>query len=289
MTSPTRLPAVMTAAPLAAPRATGLLNAARVVTSLTGVRWGNGVDWLSELHPTTSEAFGARAIDCVDSTAIAHGADDKAPTGEADPFLVYAFDWCSAMEGLSQRDWEGRARRLLEATQSASIARELWSGALASARSLHNVWLAKTGSSVVGSGAKAPEKALALLDGHVATQLSNGRGMIHCTVPVLNRLMSASAIRLDAGVWVTATGTIVAADAGYSGDKDGQNATEEWMIATTIPTVVLGEMRFSKSDSPKGGEMVSPYNNDVLVYGERDVLVMHEPLLLHGATQVDLS
>lgn len=286
--SPTRLAAVRPSPVLAAPR-TGLLAAASVSDSLGNVRWGKGVAWLSELHQTDSEAFGARPIDCSDSDAIALGADDKAPTGGADPFLVYAFDWCSAMEGLDQRDWQGRARRLLEATQSRSIAKEFWSGAISSARTLSNTWLAKTGSSIVTSAATAPGKALALLDHYVVDALSNGTGMIHCTAKTLDRMVQDQALVKEGGLWRTPNGNIVVADAGYSGDKDGVDAAQEWMFASTVPEIVLGPARTSRSDSPIGGEMVSVSVNDVLVYTERDVIVMHEPDLCWGAAQIDLS
>ncbi len=292
MTTPVTMRAVRTATPLAAPR-TGLLVAARTTDSLGAVKWGFGVEYLAEMHPTSSEAYGSRLLEDADGTSIGYGADDKAPKITADPFLVYAYDWCSAMEGLSQRDWQGRARRLLEATQSKSIAREFWAGAITQAATpdLANTWLAKSSVTLVnGTTAMTPQKALALLDDKVIDSLANGTGMIHCTPQTKSRLLDTQAIVNDsAGLARTANGTIVVADAGYSGQSlDGQTGT--WMVATTIPEIVLGEIRFSPSElTPRGGALVNVSNNDVFVYAERDVLVMHEPSILHAAVKVDLT
>lgn len=273
------------ATPLVEPRF-GLVAAARRFDNLSAVRWGNGVVWLPELHPDTSEAYGARALKC-NVADVGHGSDDRAALEYAHPFAVYAFDWCTTLEA---RDYEGRARRLLLATQSRSIAAEFWSGTIVNAEtSLTNTWLASA-TDLATASAIAPAKALAKLDAAVCSALSNGRGMIHCTVEVLNRLMSDDAVRLDGNQWVTASGNVVVSDAGYTGDRDGQAGNTEWMVGTSTVELTLGEIRTYSLQTEEGRRMaVRSDVNDVKVWCERDVLVMHEPNLCLIAAQVDLS
>lgn len=115
---------------LRAPRA-GLLLAATTLGTVqtpTGdaARFGRGLEWEPEAHPTTSEAYGTRALVCGPLSPITLGADDKPTIEDAYPFGIYAFDWCSSLD--PNRDFVGRARRLLDYTASASIAAEFWSG-----------------------------------------------------------------------------------------------------------------------------------------------------------------
>lgn len=273
--------------PLARPRM-GLYAAAAVTESPAGVRWANGLTWLPELIPDGTNAFGARELSC---TTASITPNTSSATQEADPFMVYAYDRCSKFEDAGDpRDWQGRARRLLEATQSFSIAKEFWSGAITSAQSLQNTWLSKTGVSLATSSALAPEKALAKLDKAIATNLSNGRGMIHCTVEVLDRLSVNGAIRREGTQWLTAFDNIMVADAGYSGDRDGQSTTEEWMIATTLVEIYVGPILPVTGEFNYDADGVFDRTvNDVVVWAQRDVMVMHEPSLLWHAAQVDLT
>lgn len=271
--------------PLARPKM-GLLAAAAVSDMPAGVRWANGLTWHPELIGDGTTAFGARELAC---TTASITVDTSATNEEADPFMVYAYDKCSSMDDADltdPRDRSGRSRRLLEATQSYSIAKEFWSGAISNAQSLQNTWLAKTGVSLVNGGTQlVPEKILAKMDNAIAVNMSNGRGMIHCTVEVLDRLAVNGAIRREGTSWLTPYDNIIVADAGYSGDRDGQSAAEEWMIATTMVEIYLGPILGAEN-------VIETYNrsvNDVIVWAQRDVLVMHEPHLLWHAARVDLT
>lgn len=272
------------ATPLVEPRF-GLLPAAARFEPSADQRWGNGLTWLPELHAPTSEAFGTRALLC-EMVNVEHGSDDKAAFEDAYPFEVYAFDWCSTLEA---RDYEARSRRLLLGTQSRSVAEEFWTGAIASATNNGNTWLASA-TTLATAAALAPAKALAKLDAAVRDALSNGEGMIHCTVEVLNRLMADQAVRRDGTQWVTASGTIVVADAGYTGDRDGQNVNTEWMVGTTKVEVVLGQVETLNLGTPEGlRQAVYDDVNDIKVWSRRAVMVMHDPNLCLIAAQVDLS
>jgi hypothetical protein len=273
------------ATPLRAPRV-GLLSAASLV-DLPGVKWGYGAEWYAELPKVAGVAYGARAIKC-DPETIDFGADEKAHTNEAYPFSVYGIDWCSTI-GSDVRNMQARARRVLAATESFSVAKEFWAGAISTAESLTNRWLGHTDVTVV-SAPTAPQKALAALDQTIAEQLYNGPGMVHCTVETLNRLLSAQALRRDGDLWRTAFGNVVVADAGYSGVVTGENPATTYMVATTMVEVSLGPVRTVDLDSPEGlNDVIDHTVNDVLVWAERDVIVMHEPEYLHHAVAVDLT
>lgn len=275
---------VRQATPLRVPRF-GLLASASVSDNLPGVRWGFGVEWLPELHPTGSEGIGARALKC-DPTAVEHGEDDKAKIEEAYPFTVYAFDWCSTL-GYSGRDWAGRARRLLEATQSFTIAKEFWTGTIAQAESLSNVWLGAATSTLVENSAYEPGKAVARMDRAIAEQLRNGVGMLHTSVEVLGRLVQAQAVWRDGDVWRSPMGNPIVADGGY-GAAARDADTGAFIVATTPVEIVLGPVRtIDLTDEMYAA--VDHTVNDLVVWAERDVLVMHEPQLIHHAIEVDLS
>jgi hypothetical protein len=269
----------------------GLYAAAAVTETSPGSgseRWANGLQWLPELIRDGTTAFGARELLC--STASI-SPTIKPEIEEADPFMVYAYDVCSKFEDAGDpRDRDGRARRLLEATQSASIAAELWSGVITQAQSLQNTWLAKTGVTLATSSALTPQKALARLDKAIAVNMSNGRGMIHCTVEVLDRLVDLNAVRREGTLWLTGFDNIVVADAGYTGDRSGQSAAEEWMIATTLVEIRVGPILTTSADVNYDADGIFDRTlNDVVVWAQRDVIVMHEPHLLWHAAQVDMA
>lgn len=280
-----RTPDNRDATPARAPRV-GLLAAARVANDNgRTVRWGAGVDWLTEMHGPDAGGypFGARAAKC-GLTALTAGEDEKAYTEQADPFSVYAFDWCSSMDSrFVGRDWQGRATRLLEATQSASIAAEFWRGAIATAETLVNTFLADGTASVVTGGATVPGKALALLDEYATERMSNGQAMIHCSVKALNRLVQADAVRREGALWVTPSDNIVVADAGYDGA--GSAGTGDWMFASTVPDIWLGPIEVTPLDE----RAIQTSVNDIFVIAQRDVIVLHEPHVVHGAAQLDLT
>jgi len=278
---------VRVATPLARPRV-GLLAAANVPSS-TPERWGFGLEWQSEMPPPSGGATGARALRC-DPPSVPYGDEDKPAVEQAYPFSVFAKDYCTTL-GFEGRDWVGRARRALEATQSFSIAREFWTGAIAQAEGLSNVWLGAATATKVTTSALDPVAALSVLDQYVAETLRNGTGMIHVTVEMQNRLMAANAIWRDGARWRTAFDNIVSSDGGYTGELDGEDPTQtEFMVATTVPDIYLGPIRTVDLRNPDDLRTVVDRSvNDAVVWAERDVLVMHEPTLLHAVAQVDLS
>jgi len=274
---------VRAAKPIAVPRL-GLLASASLVQGAGDGRWGMGTEWLPEMVNGTSDLFGARSMRC--NTENVEPADAQI-VEQAFPFQVYAIDQCTTLE---DRDYVGRARRLLESTRSRSIAAEFWSGTIAQAEGFEtDLWLAST-STKATSAALGPAKSLAKLDAAVAAALSNNRGMIHCTVEVLGRLLADSALHRDGNQWTTAFGNIVVADAGYTGDLDGEAGNTEWMIGSTMVEVHLGPMTVIDPDTEEGRRMaVVSSVNDMKVWAWQDAIIYHEPSVCLVAAQVDLS
>lgn len=293
---------------LRAPR-TGLLTVATVKDDETGVRWGNGVEWQAEL-PTHdyakldepalgSDLHGSRAVDCFTVADIRTA--EGAPVVQADPFQVFAVDFCSAM--IKDRDRQGRARRLLEATQSHSIAHEFWTGAQFATMGVDTPWLGDASSmaiwpsmsdgaaftgtlpDLIGTGCCPNYGALGRIDAYLTRVLSNGRGMLHMTPEMLSLLLGATSdwLRYEGGIYYTPNGHLVVADAGYTGRVDSQlqgqlDADAEWIIATPLVEVVLGVVETTPIDSSVFDRTV----NDLVTIAQRDVLIECELPVAHA-------
>lgn len=230
----------ITAVPAVPPRY-GLLIAADVIED--DVRWQQGVEWAPE---QCGDNRGSTVTECEGNTDMIF-ADPNNPAGnpamaEADPFMVWAYDRCSSI-GWEARDYEGRARRALAATESAAIAKEFWTGDLSQAHGLDNTWLASLGADTLTAAASPvdPVHALALLEGALAACGGGRRGMIHVTPQVLIHLRSAYAVDQAGQQIVTPLGTVVVADAGYDGSGPNGEApgATQWAYATSTVQVRL--------------------------------------------------
>lgn len=226
-------------APAAQPPRYSLLVAAEVITDDTTSRWEiDGITWA----PEQCAGGGAAAVECFGNTAALDIPANPA-NAEADPFLVWAGDKCSAI-GFQARDYEGRARRLLEATQSARVAHEFWQGEIAAAESLDNVPLADASSDTVTTTEASVRNAFGLLEGALADCGDGRRGMIHVTPQVFTHAQSWGLVVQQGQLWVTAVGTIVVEDAGYPGTgPNGEPAdTTQWAYATSLVQVRLSAL-----------------------------------------------
>jgi hypothetical protein len=197
-------------------------------------------------------------------------------TIDGDPVWIWAGDECSTF-GFDSRDWEGRARRQLAATESFRLAAELWDGAVANAASLSNRWLAGSGSwsDTVTSGPSAVTTALANIEAGLASVLFGQQGMIHVTPQVLTHLVDRGSVIKEGAVWVSPMGHIVVADAGYSGDgpdADAADATSQWMYGTALLSVVLGPVEIipgSLEDARGLAQAMDRSVNDIAVFAAR--------------------
>jgi hypothetical protein len=218
-------------APPALPPRYSLLTAATVVED--GERWQAGVQW----SPEQSLAVDAVALECEgDAPDLESSSSSEIAT--AHPFVVQGIDSCSTF-GWAARDYEGRARRMLEAQQSRQVAKEFWAGAIATASGNGDVFLADDPIEVTSS-AVSPLVAFGDLEAALAG-VAGKRGMIHCTPQVLMHAVASNALVQVGPLWLTPFGTIVVADEGYDGSApDGTPAgASQYAYASTMVQVRL--------------------------------------------------
>lgn len=206
--------------------------------------WFSGAKWLPEFT-NTANTNGAILIDCIGDTASGAGMTAAAApsTKGLFPFGVFSSFQCSAT-GFQIADYAGRARRLLDATQSYNIAKELWSGAInGGAGALGNGQLnaANPTTDTLSAAAVAPDVAFALVEQGIAYYGHGRRGMIHCTPQVLLMIHTLYGLEQRNGLWMTPMGNIVVADAGYDGSAPGGTAasTSQWIYGTEVIEVLL--------------------------------------------------
>jgi hypothetical protein len=236
---------VRTAAPPATPPRYGLLFAATDLTGSLDGRWPNGLKW----SPETTLGGGVIGIGCTGNTEAMSAGTNPAVT-TADPFVVWAEDHCTTA-GWQTRDFEGRARRQLEATQSFRIANELWLGTEAQASNLDNGWLTDDPKILTGAAA-APMEALALVDIGLGQMLGGRRGMIHVSPQTLTELATNEAIQMSGQLWLTAMGNIVVSDAGYPGTgPDGNGGGKQWIYGTPLVGYGLGPIEAPNFGDPR--------------------------------------
>lgn len=265
----------------------GLLVAASVIADET--RWEiGGVAW----SPEGCNGGGVMTVDCGSTEQLV--IDNNPANAEADPFGVWAGDKCSTF-GFKARDYEGRARRLLAATESFHIAHELWTGDLSVAEGLDNEPLASAGADTVTAAASAVDvvTAFGLLDGALAACGAGRRGMLHVTPQVLLHARSQYLVELSGQQWITPLGTIVVADAGYDGSgPNGENpGTTQWAYATSMVQVRLSPIDVvpgSFADAVARAQAVDRSVNTVELRAERLALVQWDACC-HFAAQIDLD
>lgn len=110
------------AAPLARPPLYGLIAATGAVED-ADLRWIGGWQYL----PESCGVSGRLPVECQGNTEAMSSGGRGPGVVSGEPVLIYATDECSSF-GFAARDWLGRARRLLAATESFELAAELWGG-----------------------------------------------------------------------------------------------------------------------------------------------------------------
>jgi hypothetical protein len=122
------------------------------------------------------------------------GSYTNLPIVNYQPVLLVVEDWCSTF-GFSERDFKGRALRLLEAAQYQALEHELWTGALAQAQSYPNNYLdnGSAANFIDLTPATPPSVARGqqILQDYLAQQGFGGQGMIHCQAQTAPNLLNA--------------------------------------------------------------------------------------------------
>lgn len=251
----------------ATPPVYGLLVAADLAEpTLDGrpARWQQGIEWAPELMGGGASG----AVACEGNTTTLE-VDDPDVIQTADPFNVYASDQCSTF-GFEARDYEGRARRQLLATQSFSIAREFQLGEIRNSAGLGNVCLVDAEN--IGPAPASVTNAIAELEAAIGDTLKGRRAMIHVGPQAFAGMKAAHLIEMQGQKWVTAQGTIVAADAGYTTESDGKL----YAYATNLVKVALSDVAIipgSFADALARAQMTNRSVNTITLYSERLALV----------------
>lgn len=174
---------------------------------------------------------------------------------QGNPFPVQVFDDCPSSFG--PRGDEGRvqyARDRLARVESAAIARELWTGAMATEAGWDNNVRLITGA-LDGEGDPTVElvadgvpllEGLAALQDAVAGAQAGATATFHMTRGTLTRVDAAGVSLTRNGFVIEDTvGTVYVADAGYPGtDPDGDPPAdgEAWIYGTARPTVYRSQV-----------------------------------------------
>jgi hypothetical protein len=219
-------------APIPIPPALSLPRSSQVPTDAD--RWQLGVRFLPEAEPTV-------VVDdyCFPSTNL--GTYTAPSEVEQNPFVVTAFDRCTALSSFS-RDYVGRATRLIDAATPKAVEKEFWSGALAIARGWTNqLYLTKTGLAQDLTPGVVPSlnRAIGILEQALADCGYGGLGMIHSRRETAPNFTGA---RRDGNLLRTISDNIFVPGVGYpgTGPIGNANATPPagttWLFATGITT-----------------------------------------------------
>lgn len=220
---------VVDAFPIAPPRV-GLVASARTVTE-PDERWTNGFTWAPE------NCVDAYVEDpCVTRTSgkiIGENSD----VSTFEPYVIWTGDKCSPFQ---ERDYKGRAQRLLQACESKQIEKEFWAGAQAQTSGwTGNRYLAQATDILTGN-AVAPIDALACLEQYLADCGCGGSGMIHATRATVIMWSQMGVLMREGNLITTINGTIVVPGAGYDGSgPQGVPAADGsvWAYATGLVEV----------------------------------------------------
>jgi hypothetical protein len=132
------------------------------------------------------------AVPPVSNTTGGPGAYTNLAINTIVPYLIVAEDSCSSF-GFEERDFKGRALRLLKNAAPQAIEAEFWSGTLAQAKGYPNRYL--TDSNLVdltpGGGPPSVARGQQILQDYIASQGFGGQGMIHCQPQTAPSLLNA--------------------------------------------------------------------------------------------------
>ncbi len=276
-------------APPSRPPRYGLLVAAPPVANQNLQALASG--WT--FQPEGCDISGIDTPDCAGNVGVM-ALDEQPTTITGSPLWIYSGDECAAF-GYKARDWQGRARRRLAATESYEIALELWEGAVQQSDSLNNKYLASAAgdSDTVTDGPSSILNAVADVEAALADTLRGQQGMMHMTPQLLTHAVAADLVRRDGNVWVSPMGHIVVADAGYTGaGPDDDPATAgQWMYGTPMLQISLGpvEMIPGDLDSALGlAQSMDRDLNDIVVFAGRLAAVQWSVECAHIAAQTNI-
>lgn len=167
------------------------------------------------------------------------GSYTNTPVVTAVPYLVIAEDSCSSF-GFEERDFKGRALRLLENSLPQALEKEFWTGALATAKGYPNNFLTNPASVVdvtPGSGPPSVARGMQLLQDALQQCGFGGQGMIHVQAQTAPNLLGA---RRVGNLLLDIFDNIIVPGVGYPGTGPNNvvpSPTTAWMYATDLVAV----------------------------------------------------
>jgi hypothetical protein len=198
-----------------------------------------------------------------------------------------AEETCSALNFAG--DYWARAAEKHAAWWSFAIAREFWTGTLSVAQSFGNFHLADTSGpaglvDITPTPVTVSTDALARLDGQLGTCLKGARGMIHCSLRMLDDLAHNNGLIQRGNDFYTPAGTIVIADAGYpgtapNGTADGTGATE-YLYGTGLVKLYHSAQPVMTPSQDSIAQAMTRHLNDITVRAESGALAVVDPTCL---------
>lgn len=283
--------AIVTPTPRVPPTGPTLLRNANRVTEGDD-RWEMGLKY-------RPEACGKNAIAMVSGYCGGAG-DTFAGTDTAFPLqseldyqpnYVQVAQFCSAIGGQQAIDLEQeRARRLLNLSEGAGIANELWRGTIAVANTEPNDYLGKstTVTQLLSGATTKLLKAFNELEHALAECSVAGGNLIHVAPRVVGYLASLHLVDLQPDLTLRSKlGTKIIADQGYDGSAPGQAAPDatgatSWMYGTGPVDIRIGEVQLLAVLN-----QIRPIN-DFVVYASEPFAATFDPCC-HVGVKADLA
>lgn len=197
---------------------------------------------------TDASATAVGAVPPVSNTTGGPGVYTNLPTITVIPYVIVNEDWCSTW-GWSERDYKGRALRLLENAKYAAVEKEFWGGAFAQSKSYPNPYLAQSsttnamGQTVDLTPGTVPSVARGqqILQDALQQCGLGGQGMIHVQAQTAPDMLS---VRRNGNLLLDIFDNIVVPGVGYPGTAaagGGAAAGTAVMFATDLVAVRVEE------------------------------------------------
>jgi hypothetical protein len=203
------------------------------------------------------------------------------------PFRLTNGVTCTSLSTTTGDELRDAAMTQLRQVESAAFAQQLIDATTTPAAGL-----ASTATVIVSNAAVTVTRAFARIEDFLATRLFNAVGFIHVSPGVFALAVAADVVMLRDGMWQTATGHLVIADAGYATaaaptGQAQQQAESKWIYAS-------GPVWYSKSrtDDVEGantaGAAFNFAHNDHEAFTESYGVLAFDPETV-GAVRVDMT
>jgi hypothetical protein len=223
-------PRAVTGAQPLAPRALNLVTAALEPPDDTDGQWVRGFTW----QPENSSQSGTTRDSC-DTTTVDPDAWTNQGIEVYDPYVVVAADKCSSF-GFAAHDYVQRALRLLDYVTPDQMELELWTGALAQAKSYPNRYLVDSHVTNITpslTAAVSRVRGIEMLEQAVANCGAGQQAWIHMQPQNAGQLGQFT--RRMGNLMLTPLDSVVVPGVGYPGTAPGGAAptgNTTWMYAT---------------------------------------------------------